>query len=530
MISSKDRRQLVILALLALVLSVYWQAGEFAFINLDDNRYVYNNQHVLRGLTPAGIVWAFTSFDTGNWHPLTWLSHMADVEAFGPAAAWHHRTNVLLHLLNTALLFLALERLTGGFWRSALVAALFGVHPLHVESVAWVAERKDLLSALFWTLTLRAYVRYARRPGGVRYLPVALCFALGLLCKPMLVTLPFVLLLLDWWPLGRFGPGPLSLEKLPGLVREKMPLLALTAASSAITILAQAAAGAIMPLDAIGFGPRLANAISSYVRYLEKTAWPTTLAVFYPHPGEFGAEIPGWRIAGALLLLVGVTVLVAWQRRARPHLLVGWLWYLGTLVPVAGFVQVGAQALADRYTYVPLTGIFIILAWSIPARFAGRPRRRLALAAAAGAVLAVLSATAWGQVAYWRDAFSLYEHALEVTGKNWMISYNLGAAYGQTGHYDQAILKYREALRIKPDYVEALSNLGVAYAKTGQPESAVAAYREALRVNPESVNAWFNLGVTYLMANRPDLVPEVSRSLRRIDPAKADELLTLLER
>jgi tetratricopeptide (TPR) repeat protein len=556
---NRSTKWIVVLSLTLLVSLPYWQAGGFAFVNIDDNDYVYKNSHVLQGLTKEGVAWAFTTFEAANWHPLTWLSHMADVELFGLDAGWHHRMSLLFHLLNTALLFLVLQRMTGGLWRSAFVAGMFGAHPLHVESVAWVAERKDLLSALFWILTMGAYLRYVRKPGAGRYLLVAACFALGLMCKPMPVTLPFVLLLLDWWPLERFGAGPVSPKEVFRLFREKVPLLALSAASCAITYVAQFEGGAARMLGGVGPGMRVSNAIVSYAKYLGRTVWPASLAVFYPHPASLHVDIPAWQVAGAALLLGGFTFLAIGQARRRPFLAVGWLWYLGTLVPVAGLVQVGAQALADRYTYVPLIGIFLLVAWGAPEALGGWRIRKSALAVAACASLAAFSAASWHQAGTWRDDFTLFGHAIRVTERNWLAWNNLGVAYEKTGRPELAVAYYREAVRLRPDYsyawynlgsiygsfgrhqqaiesyresvkadpdfAEAWNNMGAAHAVLGQYREAAASYREAVRAQPYYANAWYNLGMIYVMLNRPETVIEIGQRLRRIDPAKAEALL-----
>ncbi len=485
-------RYAVAVVLLILVLSVYWQVGSHAFITIDDNSYVSENTFVRRGLTRESVSWAFTTFHAGNWHPLTWLSHMIDMELFGPSPAWHLRMNVLFHLLNTELLFVVLWRMTGGLWQSALAAALFGVHPLHVESVAWVAERKDVLSALFWILTMGAYLRYARRPTVERYLLVAATLALGLMCKPMLVTLPFVLLLLDWWPLGR-AVSPSTLSRL---AREKLPLLALSAASCVVTYLAQAGSGTVAPLRGVPLAARISNACVSYAVYLAKTVWPSSLAVFYPHPWFARTGIPAWHVLGSLLLVAGISCLAFWQRRPRPYLAVGWLWYLGTLVPVIGLVQVGGQAMADRYSYIPLIGIFIAVAWGIPSLSPGRRFRQVA-AGALGAAVVALSAAAWSQAGYWRDSTTLFSRALAVTERNWFALTGLGAVSQADGRFGQAIGYYREALRIKPDYVEAWNNLGLAHKNLGQFPQAIASYREALRIGPDYPRVLNNLGSVY---------------------------------
>ena len=477
--------------------------GGHSFINYDDGLYVYENPHVRGGLSKEGVSWAFTTFDAANWHPLTWISHMTDVQLFGLDAGWHHRVNVLFHLANTALLFLVLWRMTGGLWQSAFVAALFAVHPLHVESVAWVAERKDVLSTLFWLLTMGAYLGYVRRPSVWRYLPVFVFLALGLMCKPMLVTLPFVLLLLDWWPLGRMSRegSPVSEQwriSVPMVFRriwEKTPLLGLSAISCVITYIAQSQGKAVVSLGRITIGPRFSNTLVSYAIYLEQAVWPSSLAVVYPHPATIGAGIPAWKIGGAVLLLAGISFLALRERQRRPYLAAGWMWYLGTLVPVIGLVQVGGAAHADRYTYVPLIGVFLAVAWGVPDLLPMRRWRQRVLGVAAGAVLAALTVAAWFQVGYWRDNVTLYSRALSVTEGNWLALSNLGAAYGNRGEPLEARRCFREAVRIRSDYAEAWYNLGVSAGRLGQKEEAIGYYREALRLQPEYALARNGLGL-----------------------------------
>ncbi len=521
---------LVVVGLAILILSVYWQVGGYSFIGFDDDIYVYENPHVQRGLIKDNVKWAFTTFHASNWHPLTWLSYMVDTELFGSSAAWHHRMNMLCHLLNTELLFLVVWGMTGGIWQSAFVAALFGVHPLHVESVAWVAERKDVLSTLFWVLTMGVYLRYARRPTVWRYLPVAFFFGLGLMCKPMLITLPFVLLLLDWWPLGRMTPvdyldsssWPFSLSRLSRLAWEKAPLLGLSAISCIVTFLAQTKGDAVRSLDYIPFGMRISNAFVSYVAYLGKVVWPSSLAVFYPHPAGTQAGVPVWEVAGAVLLLGGLSFLAWWQGQRRPYLIVGWLWYLGTLVPVIGLVQVGNQAMADRYTYVPLIGLFIAMAWGIPNVFSSGRFRLLVLGLLGGGVVVALSVVAWSQTGYWRDSVTLFSRALTVTQDNWLAWNNLGVTYDKLGQPQQAISYYREALRIKPDFTKAWNNLGTAYHELGQPQQAIRYYREALRIRPDYVEAWNNLGAAYdKLGQAQQAIPYYEEALR-IKPDYAD--------
>jgi tetratricopeptide (TPR) repeat protein len=521
--------------LLVLVLAVYWQVGGHSFVNYDDSEYVYENPQVQRGLSKEGVSWAFTTFHAANWHPLTWISHMTDVQLFGLDAGWHHRVNVLFHLANTALLFLVLWRMTGGLWQSAFVAALFAVHPLHVESVAWIAERKDVLSTLFWLLTMGAYLGYVRRPSIWRYLPVVAFLALGLMCKPMLVTLPFVLLLLDWWPLGRMSPegSPdtpswrFSIPMFSRRLREKVPLLGLSAMSCIVTYMAQARGNAVTSLENVPLGYRMSNALLSYATYLVKTVWPASLAVFYPHPVSIHAVLPAWEIAGAVLLLCGLSFLVLRESPRRPYLAVGWLWYLGTMVPVIGWVQVGAAALADRYTYVPLIGVFLAAGWGIPELLGGFRFRRLALWASGCTVVVAFSAAAWVQVGYWRDSVSLYSRALAVTEKNWMALTGLGSAYDELGKPREAIEYYREALRVKPEYAHAWYNLGVSTGKLGRQQEAIAYYREALRIQPEYVAALHNQGLAYARLGQLRDAVDSFREALRIQPEYVGALYNL---
>jgi tetratricopeptide (TPR) repeat protein len=504
--------------LLALAtLAVYWQSSNHEFVNLDDDLYVTRNDVVQQGLTREGIAWAFTTTHASNWHPLTWLSHMADSQLFGLDPGWHHLTSVFIHVANTLLLFLALRWMTGSVWRSAFVAALFGVHPLHVESVAWIAERKDVLSALFWLLTLLAYVRYARRPSLNTHVPVLVFFALGLMAKPMLVTLPFILLLLDYWPLGRLEPGRTSGAIARGgarashLVWEKLPLLALTAASVVVTLFAQRSAGAVGSLEFYPLEARFTNALVSYVKYLWKAVWPTDLAVFYRH----SSGVVGWQVAGAFLLLLFVSVLVVRARRARPYLLVGWLWYLCTLVPVIGLVQVGSQAMADRYTYVPSVGIFIIVGWGVPDLLAGWSLRVKTLAAAATAALAFLAFAGHRQVGRWSDSVTLFEHALASTEDNYVIHNNLGVTLKAAGRTAQAISHYREALHIRPDHVSSHNNLGIALSDQGRVDEALEHYETALRIDPDHADTRNSLGLALLsQGDRDRAIRQFSEAVR----------------
>ena len=525
------------LLLLAVAL-VFGQTVRFEFVNFDDHDYVYENVHVRQGVTLQGVGWAFTSFRASNWHPLTWLSHMLDIHFYGLWAGGHHLTNVLLHALSAIVLFLVLRQMTGRLWPSAAVATLFAIHPLHVESVAWVAERKDVLSGLFFVLTLAAYLGYVRRPFSVlRYLLVVVCFALGLLSKPMLVTLPLVLLLLDYWPLGRFGAagsGATSLVRgsagsegrrargegrtenaamtmepdssssaerkvgragalrsdLLRVIVEKIPLLLLAAASCAATIMAQT--NAMMTLERLPFADRAANAVVAYAANLGRSLCPTGLAVFYPYTAN---ALSWWTIGGCLLILISVSVVVVMWRRSRPNLLVGWLWYLGMLVPVIGLIQVGSQTRADRYMYLPLIGPSLALAWTTMEFVGGSFVRRWLCGMACLLVLVSLTGLSWQQVSCWRDSETLWRHALTCTTRNGFAHNNLALALAGRGQVDDAIAHYQKALEINPDHARAHNNLAVALAGRGEIDSAIAHYQKALEIKLDYAEAHNNLAL-----------------------------------
>jgi tetratricopeptide (TPR) repeat protein len=477
------------LALIVVSVAVYAPLGHFDFVKWDDPQYVTDNATVLAGLTWHGVAWAFTTTHGPYWHPLTWLSHMLDVQLYGLDAGGHHHTNIVLHIATTLLLFGLLRRTTGALTRSAFVAALFAVHPLHVESVAWIAERKDVLSALFWMLTLWAYGRYTARPGVRRYLAVMLLFACALMAKPMVVTLPFALLLVDVWPLRRG-----AIDRAAGwsrLVIEKVPLVALAAAVGVATVVLQRGQGALPALDAIPLSLRLANALISYVAYIGLMFWPAHLAALYPYPRTLPAW---WAIAGAALTLIGISVVAVRTARKHPYVLVGWLWYLGTLVPVIGLIQSGEQAMADRFVYIPLVGLFVILAWGIPDLLERWPARRAALPAAAAAAILACAVVSRHQVEYWADNLTLWERVVEATGPNDRGQSNLAMALEDAGRVSDAIPHYTEALRINPRFVDAYDNLGLALASQGRTADAVAIYREVLRLKPTDADAHNNLG------------------------------------
>jgi len=477
----------ICLFLVVTILVIYHPVGRYEFVNFDDPMYVIENDQVKKGLTIDSIWWAFSSMHVGNWHPVTWLSHMLDVELYGMNAGAHHLTNVVFHMLNSMLLFLLLHRMTGALWRSAMVAALFAVHPLHVESVAWISERKDVLSAFFGFLTLLTYEEYVKRPGRLRYGAALLLFALGLMSKPMVVTLPFLMLLLDYWPLNRYAEWGV-IRRFAALVKEKLLFFALSAASCLVTMIAQGRGGAVAALEICSFGMRLANAIVAYVAYLGKMIWPMNLAILYPHPGMR----PLWQVIGAVVVIVGISAVAFLWARLRPWLLTGWLWYLGTLIPVIGLVQVGIQSMADRYAYIPLIGIYMVLVWGFHEVLNQWRIPRLAFAGQA--VLALLTFIAWHQVRYWENSITLYSHALEITDANWFVHNGLGNCYAKTNQIDKAINHYQEAIRIKPDYFEAFNNMGTVMAKMKRRDEAVAYFSNALRYNPDSEFAHNNLG------------------------------------
>src|SRR6267142_6183352 len=530
------RNFLICLSLALLTAAVYWPVRHFQFTNYDDPKYVAENPVVRHGLTLSGVEWAFTTGTASNWHPVTWLSHMLDCQLFGQQPAMHHLVSVLFHIANTVLLFLLLNGMTSAVWRSVIVAALFVLHPLHVESVAWASERKDVLSAFFALLSLLAYAKYVssvdsgreRKPSALSsphpsllYCLVLLLFALGLMSKPMLVTFPFVLLLLDYWPLRRFQLATFNLQRatLLRLILEKIPFLALSVASCVITFLVQRKGGAVS--TTISFGARAANAVVSYVHYVLDMFWPNHLSVLYPHPGTW----PILQVVASAIFLIVVTAAVLFSLRKHPYLPVGWFWFLGMLVPAIGFIQVGIQCRADRYTYLPLIGLFIMLAWGVAdllARFSESemdessslsPRERVGvrgnetltsprisdpslvfingLCLFAFAVCAVVTSR---QISYWRNSETLFRRAVQVTQKNYLAYNNLGFYLSNRGEVAEAMENYRKSLEINPNYEDAHNNLGYAYAGQKKYPEAIAEYEAALRIRPNHPEVHNNLG------------------------------------
>jgi tetratricopeptide (TPR) repeat protein len=519
-----DGRQSGAVLLVVLVtFAVFAPVLHHAFVEWDDPSYVTENAHVRAGLSASGIAWAFRSTELANWHPLTWLSHMLDVSLFGLAPWGHHLTSLLLHLANTVLLFVALRRLTGSPWRSLVVAALFALHPLHVESVAWIAERKNVLSTAFWFATLWAHARFAERPTPERYALVVLSFALGLMAKPMLVSLPLTLLIVDGWPLRRAGGGKLA-AWWP-LVVEKVPLFAMSLAASLTAVLAQRSYRGAMtdsPLTA-----RMANAVLGYFAYLEKTLWPSGLSTFYPYrPHPPAAEV-AWKAAALVLL----TVTLTWLGRRRPYLWAGWLWYLVTLLPVIGLVRIGQQEFADRYSYVPLVGVFVMFVWGfadVVARMRMPRAERAANGLAAALLLAVLAVGARWQVDTWRDGVTLWERVLAVGGNSTVSQNNLGVALEKVGRLEEAASHDAEAIRLEPRNARAYANLGDVRFAQGRYAEAIPSYEEALRLIPDQeparqnlAKAHYNVGNSLWRDGHPDEAVHEYREAIRWKPDDA---------
>jgi tetratricopeptide (TPR) repeat protein len=517
----------------------YWQVRGFDFITFDDTGYVSENPHVSTGLNLNNIAWAFTTGHCANWHPLTWLSLMLDCQLSGADAGRIHFVNLLFHIGNTLLLFAVLKKMTDSAWPSAFVAALFAIHPMHVESVAWISERKDVLSTLFWLLTMAAYIAYAERGGAFRYLLTLGLFAFGLMAKPMLVTLPFVLLLLDYWPLNRFELKSAKLAQdgkrsrqnrksarpkrsvFTRLIIEKIPFLALVAVSSVITFFVQRSSGAVVDVNYISVQKRFANAFVSYFEYISKMFWPANLAIFYPFPK---AGLPFWEVTLCVLVLVVISLLVIRFGRRRKYLLVGWFWFIGTLVPVIGVVQVGVQAYADRYTYIPYIGLFIMIAWGISELVSKWAYGKLVLGAFMIVVLVLLGIRSFGQISYWRNSKTVFSHALEITQDNYVVHSCLGEYYLKQGELTSAIQECREAIKINPAWTYAHINLGSALAKEGKYAEAFNQFKQAVELNPDIAGAHYDLGKTLGIQGRFDGALEQFREAVRLEPHWPDPM------
>ena len=488
---------LVCLFLIITAVIVYGQMLDHDFVYFDDNHYVAENDRVKAGLTADNIRWAFSTLHLEFWHPLTWLSLMLDTQLFGVNPGGYLFTNLLLHIFNSLLLFIFLNRAIGSVWRSGLVAALFALHPMHVESVAWIAQRKDVLSSFFWMLTMLAYLYFAERPGLKTYLAVLIFLICGLMAKSMLITLPFVLLLLDYWPLGRLryeASAKIFLLAFLYRLREKVPLIVVSGAAGVVTYLAQQSGGGIKSLAAVSLADRISNALISYVAYLAKMLWPFKLACFYPFPESFSLG----RVGGALLLLLLITGLAIRLARRYPFVIVGWLWYLGTLIPVIGLVKIGAFSMADRYSYVPLIGIFIILIWGVPELLVGINYRKAVMAGLATLTLALCLLTSMNQVRFWRDGYSLFTHAQQVTADNWFAHIVLGRDLLRREKFVEATEHFLETLRLKPKYIPTYINLGFTYGRQNKITEAIAYMAEAERMNPNQADVQESLGILYV--------------------------------
>lgn len=508
-----------------LTVAVFWGVLDNDFINYDDFQYVTENRHVASGLSVGNAVWAFTSGYAANWHPLTWLSHMVDVELFDMNPQGHHLMNLLLHTANACLLFLFLNKITGAVRRSLVVAALFAIHPLHVESVAWVAERKDVLSTCFALLTLLLYACYVQRPTKWRYLTLCGCFALGLMSKPMLVTLPFVLLLLDYWPLRRFVPwsvGSAAEQQLyqvsskPPLSRlfiEKLPLFALAILSSCITIVVQRGE-ALHSLAVTPLSFRIANALVAYLKYLGKTVWPSDLAVLYPLPNT----IPLLHSISSAILLLLISYCAYLLLRRHPYVLVGWLWFLGTLVPVIGIVQVGLQAMADRYTYFPLIGIFIVVVWGGADLVEHRLAWRIPLALVTAGILTAYSAVTWSYLRCWENSTTLFSHTIAATTDNYYAHYMLGKALYEDNLFEDALANYVRVRQLNPHFADVYVNMGIIYAKQGKLSEAISYFTTALSLKPRSKYVHYNIAVALQAQGRVDEAMAHYFEVLRIEP------------
>lgn len=522
---------IVAIGLFGATLLVFWHVQDHQFLIWDDREYIVENPHLRSGLNLESIRWALTTTYASYWHPLAWVSHLVDYQLYGLNPKGHHFNSLLFHAASAVLLFFVLRRMTNSLWRSALCAAFFALHPLRIESVAWATERKDVLGTLFWMISLFVYLHYVERPNIKRYLLALLALTLGLAAKPTLVTLPFVLLLLDYWPLGRFSsrrsgilaglfkPKPIVARfndsTLLHLILEKIPFLLLAAASGIVTILAADQIGAVPKADVFPLGDCMANALVSYVKYMGKLIWPAGLSFFYPHPL---GSLPWWQVFGAFQLLLCISLLVIWQRRLHPYLFVGWFWYLITIFPVIGVIQVGAQGMADRFTYIPHIGLSIMAVWGLSNLLSGWRFRKLSFAALGCLSLVALSLCTRFQLQYWKDSVTLFERALTVTSKNYMVHHFLGIALAEQGRYDESRTHFSKALQINPSYFPARYNLGFYEASRGRYKEAIKHYREALRMRPHDATIHNNLGNIYARQGRWEAAVRSYTEALRIQP------------
>jgi protein O-mannosyl-transferase len=556
-------KKVICILLSILILAVYWKIQYHEFINYDDGRYITENINVKSGLSKDNLIWAFTQSHSANWHPITWLSHMLDAHFYELDPYGHHLTSLALHIANSLLLFLVLSRMTGAIWKSCFIASLFAFHPINIESVAWVSERKSVLSTLFWLLTMWTYINYTQKKSLTKYIIVFLFFLLGLMSKPMLVTLPFVLLLLDYWPLNRFKTLPsntfnTSTKAIPktnllNLVFEKIPLLILAAASCTITLAAQKSWGAVVSLETVPLLSRISNALVSYLKYLEKMMWPKNFSIFYPYPAD---GFVFWKVLICGLTLTAITFISIKLIRKAPYFLVGWFWYLGTLIPVIGLVQVGQQAMADRYAYVPLIGVFIIIAWGLPDLLKNYLLKKKSLVFLTGIYFSVLMTSCWIQLQHWENSIKIFKHAIKVTDKkhpsfiavynnlgvvlieqmkfeealvnikkavnlqpNYAESHNnLGNALSGLNRFNDANIHYKTAINLKPNYAEAHNNLANSLNKKSNIDQAIIYYKKAIQLKPEYSEAHFNFGVALNKWNRYEEAIDHLQETIRLEP------------
>lgn len=528
----KLSRSIALILLAGMIIAAYWPVLSNGFLDYDDASYVINNDHVSGGLTLESIRWALSTTYFCNWHPLTWISHMLDISVFGHNPAGHHAVNMAIHIVNTILLYGLLKRLTEAFWPSLAVASLFALHPLHVESVAWIAERKDLLSTFFFFLTIEAYLWWRKKPDISRYVLMMLLFACGLASKPMLVTLPFVLLLLDIWPLRRPGADSLTVNYWKTTVIEKLPLILLSAMSAVLTVIAQRSGGSLNQIGKSSLAENTLNAFSSYLRYIYKMFLPLDLAILYPFPSS-----PEYMFASvSALILLTVSIIAVRCRNSRPWFFFGWFWYLGTLVPVIGIVHVGVQALADRYTYIPLIGLFVALVWSIDDYAAESKVVRSWSAASGVAVMLVLAVLTWKQTAHWKNSYTLFQHTLSVTENNHLAMNNYASELIKQGRVREALKYLEEAIRIKPDYGNAFYNMGIAYNNLRQPREAAWAFGKAVTNAPIDgafgqidIQALFQYGKESAKTGDMAEAERAYRELLKIDGKWAEQLMIYVE-
>lgn len=497
------------LVLILLTLAAYCQVENHDFISFDDDIYVYENINIMSGINKESTVWAFTSVYAANWHPVTWLSHMIDVELYGVNPRYHHLTNLGIHIATTLLLYYLMLYTIKMPLKCLFVASMFAIHPLHVESVAWISERKDLLCGFFWCVSLFYYSKYVIEKNFKFYMISLSSFALGLMSKPMIITLPVIFLFFDYWPLRRFSTTNKHISNSPFRLKttlanlfllDKIPFFFLSSISAIITIYAQHEGGATKSIAMVPIGLRIANSVTSYVKYISKMLWPADLALLYPMP----VSVPPWQTIGSLLLLIGITLLVYRKRMNHPYLVTGWFWFIITLVPVIGLIQVGGQSMADRYTYIPSIGLFIVAAWGIPALTSHLPHYRVVITSFACMLVMISAVLTWQQLKHWKDSISIYRQTLKATTNNYLIHFSYGIELSENGKTDEAIEEFIKAINIKHDFIDAHNNLGLAYSEKGLHEMAIEQYMISIKLKPDYADAYNNLGITLMEMSRHD--------------------------